>query len=41
MNVLRDALGHSTPATGDRYLGDVAPIHVIETMRRREWQPVG
>jgi site-specific recombinase XerD len=38
MNVLRDALGHSTLATTDRYLRDVAPIHVIETMRRREWE---
>jgi integrase/recombinase XerD len=38
MNLLRDALGHSTLATTDRYLRDVAPIHVIETMRRREWQ---
>jgi site-specific recombinase XerD len=38
MNVLRDALGHSTLATTDRYLRDVAPVHVIETMRRREWQ---
>jgi len=34
MNVLRDALGHSTLATTDRYLRDVAPVHVIETMRR-------
>jgi site-specific recombinase XerD len=38
MNVLRDALGHSTLATTDRYLRDVAPVHVIETMRRREWE---
>jgi integrase/recombinase XerD len=38
MNVLRDALGHSTLATTDRYLRDVAPVHVIETMRRREWR---
>ena len=37
MNVLRDALGHSSLATTDRYLRDVAPVHVIETMRRREW----
>ena len=37
MNVLRDALGHSSLATTDRYLRDVAPTHVIETMRRREW----
>jgi site-specific recombinase XerD len=37
MNVLRDALGHTSLATTDRYLRDVAPVHVIETMRRREW----
>ena len=37
MNVLRDALGHSRLATTDRYLRNVAPVHVIETMRRREW----
>jgi site-specific recombinase XerD len=37
MNVLKDALGHSTLATTDRYLRNVAPVHVIETMRRREW----
>jgi hypothetical protein len=35
MNVIRDALGHSSLA--GRYLRDVAPIHVIETMRAREW----
>lgn len=37
MNVLRDALGHSSLAVTDRYLRDVAPVHVIETMRAREW----
>jgi hypothetical protein len=40
MNVLRDALGHSTLATTDRYLRDVAPVHVIETMKSREWEMV-
>ena len=40
MNVLRDALGHGSLATTDRYLRDVAPVHVIDTMRRREWEPV-
>jgi len=34
-NVIRDALGHTTLAVTDRYLRDVAPIHVIETMRAR------
>jgi site-specific recombinase XerD len=37
MNVLRDALGHSSLAVTDRYLRDVAPVHVIQTMRAREW----
>jgi site-specific recombinase XerD len=35
INVIRDALGHSTLAVTDRYLRDVAPIHVIETMKAR------
>ncbi len=37
VNALRDALGHSTLATTDRYLRDVAPVHVIDTMQAREW----
>lgn len=37
MNVLRDALGHSTLATTDRYLRDVAPVHVIDVMQARDW----
>lgn len=37
MNVIRDALGHTSLAVTDRYLRDVAPIHVIETMQAREW----
>jgi integrase/recombinase XerD len=37
MNIIRDALGHSSLAVTDRYLRDVAPVHVIETMKRREW----
>jgi hypothetical protein len=35
---VRDALGHSTLAVTDRYLRDVAPMHVIDTMRARSWQ---
>src|ERR1700730_5218996 len=35
MNVIRDALGHTSLATTDRYLREVAPMHVIETMRQR------
>ncbi|MET0510713.1 MAG: hypothetical protein ABW135_03390 [Thermoleophilaceae bacterium] len=34
---LRDALGHSSLAVTDRDLRDVAPVHVIETMRARKW----
>lgn len=37
MNVIRDALGHSSLAVTDRYLRDVAPVHVIATMQAREW----
>ena len=36
-NVLRDPLGRASLATMGRYLRDVAPVHVIETMKRREW----
>jgi integrase/recombinase XerC len=38
INVIRDALGHSSLATTDRYLRGVAPVHVIDTMRQREWE---
>ncbi len=37
INVIRDALGHTSLAITDRYLRDVAPIHVIDTMRSRRW----
>jgi len=37
VNVIRDALGHSTLAVTDRYLRDVAPQHVIDTQRARSW----
>ncbi len=37
VNLIRDALGHSTLAVTDRYLRDVAPQQVIDTMRQREW----
>lgn len=40
INVIRDALGHSTLAVTDRYLRDVAPIHVIDTMRSRAWSAI-
>ncbi|MFZ0091888.1 MAG: tyrosine-type recombinase/integrase [Solirubrobacteraceae bacterium] len=38
INVIRDALGHTSLAVTDRYLRDVAPIHVIDTMRARRWE---
>ena len=38
MNIIRDALGHTSLATTDRYLRAVAPVHVIDTMRQREWE---
>lgn len=38
INIIRDALGHSSLSVTDRYLRDVAPIHVIETMRARRWE---
>jgi integrase/recombinase XerD len=37
INVIRDALGHTSLAVTDRYLRDVAPTHVIDTMRARRW----
>ncbi len=37
INVIRDALGHTSLAVTDRYLRDVAPTHVIDTMRGRRW----
>jgi integrase/recombinase XerD len=40
INVIRDALGHTSLAVTDRYLRDVAPMHVIETMRARAWDGV-
>jgi site-specific recombinase XerD len=33
MNIVRDALGHSSLAVTDLYLRDVAPMHIIDTMR--------
>ncbi|MGH3265933.1 MAG: tyrosine-type recombinase/integrase, partial [Trebonia sp.] len=38
INVIRDALGHTSLAVTDRYLRDVAPAHVIDTMRARRWE---
>ncbi len=38
INVIRDALGHTSLAVTDRYLRGVAPTHVIDTMRARRWE---
>ncbi len=38
INVIRDALGHTSLAVTDRYLRDVAPMHVIDTIRARRWE---
>jgi len=38
INIIRDDLGHTSLAVTDRYLRDVAPIHVIDTMRARRWE---
>jgi len=37
INVIRDALGHTSLAVTDRYLRNVAPMHVIDTIRARRW----
>jgi site-specific recombinase XerD len=39
INVIRDALGHTSLAVTDRYLRDVAPQAVIDTIRARRWEP--
>ena len=39
INVIRDALGHTSLAVTDRYLRDVAPQAVIDTIRPRRWEP--
>jgi site-specific recombinase XerD len=38
INVIRDALGHTSLAVTDRYLRDVAPQAVIDTIRVRRWE---
>jgi site-specific recombinase XerD len=40
INIIRDDLGHTSLAVTDRYLRDVAPQHVIDTMRARQWDGV-
>ena len=41
INVIRDALGHTSLAVTDRYLRDVAPQAVIDTIRARRWPASG
>ncbi len=38
MNVIQAQLGHSSLATTSRYLAHVAPQHVVDAMRAREWK---
>jgi len=40
INVIRDDLGHTSLAVTDRYLRDVAPQAVIDTLRARRWGDV-
>jgi integrase/recombinase XerC len=35
---IRDALGHSSLAVTDRYLREVAPVHVLRTMQQADWE---
>ena len=37
INIIRDDLGHTSLAVTDRYLRDVAPQAVIDTLRARRW----
>jgi site-specific recombinase XerD len=37
INIIRDDLGHTSLAVTDRYLRDVAPQAVIDTIRARHW----
>ena len=39
INIIRDDLGHTSLAVTDRYLRDVAPQAVIDTIRARRWEP--
>jgi site-specific recombinase XerD len=38
INIIRDDLGHTSLAVTDRYLRDVAPQAVIDTLRARRWK---
>ncbi len=35
--MIRDTLGHTSLVVTDGYLRDVAPGHVIDTIRARRW----
>jgi len=39
MPIIQQQLGHVSLATTDRYLSHIAPKQVIETMRKRVWEP--
>jgi hypothetical protein len=38
MNVIQAQLGHPGLATTDRYIRQIEPQEVIETMRARKWE---
>lgn len=38
INIIRDDLGHTSLAITDRYLRDVAPQAVIDTLKARRWE---
>jgi site-specific recombinase XerD len=37
VHVIRKALGHASLATTERYIDHLAPLEVIDTVKRREW----
>lgn len=38
LNIIQAQLGHTNAATTSRYLQHIAPKHVIDAMRAREWE---
>jgi site-specific recombinase XerD len=41
MNLIQQALGHSSLGTTSRYLAHINPQEVIDAMRSRKWEPGG